>query len=191
MASSKRFGISIFLIGVVLAAGCWSWLITRKLIPLDVPISLAPGHFHSPDFKLNLNSGYFIEIEVTKAPFLKQLDCWMWGCYGTPTIIKAHWALSHSGHLELTGASDDTNGASGNLGVVGRKIGYFRGSDGVYDLEIDTLSDASILNAGNPRLKVEADGEGYKRLERLYIELLIIPALLIIVGGTLILRSAQ
>ena len=47
----------------------------------------------------------------------------------------------------------------------------------------------AVLNAGRPRLKVEADGEGSNRMGRLYDEMFILPGLLIIVAATFIFLS--
>jgi biopolymer transport protein ExbD len=189
MRSSGRIGIAILLAGVALYAGSRYWMATRKLIALDVPISLSRGHIRTEEFDINLDSGYYVEIEVEKTPSLGNLDCLMWGCYETPAILRAQWTLSNAGQVELSGSSDATNGGSGNLGTVGRKVGYFRCSGGRYRLDLDVLSDTSVLNTGNPRLKVEADGEGYNYLGRLYDELPIVPGMLVVVGGTLLLLS--
>ena len=104
-------------------------------------------------------------------------------------ILRAQWTLSNAGQVDLSGSSDATNGGSGNLGTVGRKVGYLRCSGGRYRLDLDVLSDTSVLNTGNPRLKVEADGEGYNYLGRLYDELPIVPGMFVVVGGTLLLLS--
>ena len=189
MRSSGRIGIAILLAGVALYAGCRYWLTTRKLIALDMPISLSRGQLSTEEFGINLDSGYYVEIEVEKTPSLGNLECLMWGCYDTPAILKAQWTLSSAGQVELSGSSDRTNGASGNLGAVGRDVGYFRCSGGRQRLDVEVLSDTTILNAGNPRLKVEADGEGYDRVNRLYDELPLVPGMLVVIGGTLVLLS--
>ena len=77
------------------------------------------------------------------------------------------------------------------MGTVGRKVGYFRSSGGRYKLDVDVLSDTSFLNTGNPRLKVESDGEGHYLIHRLYVELPIVSWMLVLIGGTLFWRSKQ
>ncbi len=179
------------LAGGALYLGSMYWLETRKLIALDVPVSLSRGHIRTEEFSINLDSGYYIEIEVEETPSLGNLECLMWGCYETPAILKARWALSRAGQVELSGSSDDVNGGSGNVGTVGRKVGYFRSSGGRYKLDVDVLSDTSFLNTGNPRLKVESDGEGHYLIHRLYVELPIVSWMLVLIGGTLFWRSKQ
>jgi hypothetical protein len=182
----------MILAGLALGVGSISWLVTRKRVPLDIPISLSRGHVRTQEFGINLNSGYYIEIEVDRAPSLDNLECQMWGCYEempaslevqrVPAVLRVQWVLSSAGHVEPSGRSDDINGGSGHLGVVGRKVGYFSSSGGQYRLDVDVLSDTSVLNKGNPRLKVEADGEGYNRLSRLNENLPIVPGMVVVVG---------
>lgn len=187
--SSARIGIVLIFAGVALYVGSRYWLETRTLVALDTPVSLSRGHIRSQEFDINLNSGYYVSIEVEKSPALNNLECLMRGCYETPAILKAQWALSKAGRVELSGSSDGTNGESPRWGTVGRDVGYFRCSGGRYRLDVDVLSDTSILNAGNPRLRVVADGEGYNHLNRLYDELSLIPGMLVVIGGTLLLLS--
>jgi hypothetical protein len=68
-----RSAFGVLLIGITLATGCWVWLRTRTLIPLNVPIALSRGHLKSQKFSLNLDSGCYIEIEVYQV-----LDNWSW-----------------------------------------------------------------------------------------------------------------
>ena len=51
------------------------------------------------------------------------------------------------------------------------------------------LSDTAMLNAGNPRLKVEADGNGYNRISGQYDLLPFGPLILVVIGGTVLLLS--
>jgi len=201
MSSPRRVATAVVLAGLALAIASIFWLSTRKLVPLDIPISLSRGHVRTEEFGINLNSGYYIEIEVEKALSLDNLECQMWGCYEekpaslevqrVPAILRAQWVLSSAGNIKLSGHSEEIDGASGNLGVVGSKVGYFLSSGGRYRLDVDVLSDTSVLNKGNPRLKVEADGEGYNRLSRLNETLAIIPGMVVVVGLALLLLSCS
>lgn len=191
MLSSRQLGVAALVSGIILAVACWVWLRTRRLVPLNIPISMSRGYVKSQEFRPNLDSGYYIEIEVSKSSSFKNLDCLMWGCYGSPAIINARWKLSTLSRVVLSGNSEDVNGGSGNLGTVGRKIGHFKNLEKPLQIEVDVLSDASVLNLGNPRLKVEADGDGYNHLGRLYIELFILPGLLLALGGALLFLKAS
>jgi biopolymer transport protein ExbD len=189
MPLQRRIAIAVFIAGLTLGAGSVSWLSTRKLVPLDTPVSLSRGHISSAEFSTNLDSGYDVEIEVDKTPALPGLHCLMGGCYETPAIVVAQWELSSGSRIESFGSTASTNGNSGNLDVVGRKVGYFKSRGGRYTVNLDMLSDASILNIGKPRLKVEADGDGYNRLSRLREVLFSITAILVAIGSSLLLLS--
>lgn len=192
MQSSRKLGIALILGGIGWFLGHAYWITTRKRIPLDVPISLSRGHIETDDFQVNLASGYDVEIEVENTAALPNLECLMWGCYESPAALRARWTLSSTrGRPEGSGSTDQTNGGSGLIGTVGRKIGYFRSSGGRYRLDLDVLSDTAMLNAGNPRLKVEADGNGYNRISAHYDLLPFGPLILAVIGGTLLLLSRE
>jgi biopolymer transport protein ExbD len=62
-------------------------------------------------------------------------------------------------------------------------LGIVRFSGGRYRLDIDVLSDTSVLNKGNPRLRIEADWAGYNRRSELYDELSMVSGMLVLMGG--------
>jgi hypothetical protein len=189
MQSSRKLGVALLLAGIGWFLGHAYWIATRTRIPLDMPISLSRGHIRTDDFQVNLASGYYVEIEVQNTPTLPNLECLMWGCYESPAALRAQWTLLSTRGAEGSGSTDHTNGASGLIGTVGRKVGYFRSTGGRYRLDLDVLSDTAMLNAGNPRLKVEADGNGYNRISGHYDLLPFGPLILVVIGGTLLLLS--
>ena len=186
MQSSRKLGVSLILAGIGCFLGHAWWITTRTRIPLDVPISLSRGHIRTDDFQINLASGYDVEIEVQKIAALPNLECLMWGCYDTPAALSARWTLLSTRGAAGSGSTDQTNGGSGLIGAVGRKIGYFRSNAETYRLDLDVLSDTALLNVGNPRLKVEADGNGYNRISRHYGLLPFGPLMLVAIGVTLL-----
>ena len=186
--SPRKVGITLLCAGIVLYAGCRYWLETRTLIALDMPISLSRGHITSADFPINLKSGYYIAIGVERDAAPKNVECLMWGCYDTPAILNVQWTLSSPKGTEASGSSNNSNGGSGNIGIVGRKVGNFVCAKRRYRLNADILNDASILNEGRPRLKVIADGSGYNQVHRAYEGLSLFSGLLIIVGATLVFK---
>lgn len=189
MSSSRRVAVSVILTGMALFAGSIAWLATRKLVALDVPMSLSRGHIRSEEFSINLHSSYYIEIEVDGSSAPGNVECLMLGCNGTPSTLKARWALSSAGQTEVSGSSDNIDGESGALQTVERKIGYFESSGGRFILNVDVLSDSSVLNKGKPRLKVEADEDGYNYLSRMREGLPILPGIVVVVGVVLLLLS--
>jgi hypothetical protein len=63
---TKLVGITFVVAGFALY-GAWTiWLSTRTERPVDIPISMEMGHIRTPEFKINLNALYLIEIEVQK-----------------------------------------------------------------------------------------------------------------------------
>lgn len=191
--SLKRVALAFILGGVVLYAGSQYWLATRKLVPLDIPISLSRGHIRTPEFSINMDSGYDIAIEVTRIPSAGSLECLMLGCYKTPAILKAEWTLSIGGQAESSGSSDGMNGDSSYMDSVGRVVGNFKSSGGRHRLNVDVLSDLSILNEGEPRLKIQADGDACRRLDDLRKDLPVVSGMLVSIGGIMLvlLRSKR
>lgn len=178
--------MALIFAGAALYAGSRCWLATRKLVVLDVPISLSRGHITTREFSINLDSGYLMEIEVKRAPSPENLNCRMWGCPGTPDILRVRWTLSSAGQVEASGNSDGLDGRCFRNGMVGRYVGRFRSSGGRHRLDIDVLSDTAALNQGNPSLTVAADDEGYGRLSGLSFALTADSCMLIVVGGALL-----
>jgi len=184
--ASGKLGLALVLAGFALYLGARYWMATRTLIALDMPISLAKGHVRSEEFNINLASDYYVQIEVEKNGDIEKLECMMWGCYDTPAILKARWVLSGSNGPEVSGEADTINGGSGGFGVVGRVIGHFGTSGGRGKLNVEILSDARVLDAGKPRLKIEAAGTGYNYISTMYERSLITTGVLILVGSSLL-----
>jgi hypothetical protein len=84
---------------------------------------------------MNLDSGYYIAIEVRKSPAPGKIEYLMWGCYKTPAILRAQRDLSGAAQVELSGKSDQTNGCSRRLGHGRTQIGLLLlGADGCFAL---------------------------------------------------------
>ena len=178
--SLKRVAIGFVVVGVTLYADSQYWLATRKLVPLDIPISLSRGHIRTPEFRINLDSRYHLEIEVEWQASMGDIDCLLWGCYERSGILKMQWTLSGAGQVESSGSGDDMmRGDSFSL------------SGGRHRLDLDVLSDASILNSAHPRLRVQANGDAYRRLGDLYDELPIVSGMLVAIGVALLWLSRE
>jgi hypothetical protein len=59
-----RIGVALILIAAAIYGGWEWWMATRTWVPLDMPVSLAQGHIRSPEFKINLDAGFWIFVEV-------------------------------------------------------------------------------------------------------------------------------
>lgn len=184
--SLKRVAIAFILGGVVLYAGSQYWLATRKLVPLDIPISLSRGHIRTPEFSINLDAVYVIAIEV-EGPSGDSLQCLMWGCDEATSILRAQWALSSDGQVEVTGKREGGDaGPSSKWNPVGRYLGAFRSDGGRYRLDVEVLSDASAVNAGNPRLRVEACPYARGEIGAMYRDQPIVFGVFVIIGGIML-----
>jgi hypothetical protein len=184
--SLKRVAIAFILAGVVLYAGSQYWLATRKLVPLDIPVSLSRGHIRTPEFSINLDAVCVIAIEV-EGPSGDSLQCLMWGCDEATSILMAQWALSSDGQVEVTGKRDGGDGGpSGKWNPVGRYLGAFRSDGGRHRLDVEVLSDAGTVNAGNPRLRVEACPYARGEIGAMYRDQPIVFGMLVIIGGIML-----
>jgi len=91
----KWYGYALILLGVILYAGLTWWMDPRALVPLDLRVSLRPGHNRSQDFTISLQGDYFLELESTN------LNCY-WGVGQRSPI---HWQAFRSGRLVAEGYS--------------------------------------------------------------------------------------
>jgi hypothetical protein len=163
---NRLFAIGIVLIitgGVV--HGSWViWTETRNLSPIDMPISVTPGHIQTPEFKINMDAVYMIEISADKDKFpSNSLHCLLGykfldsDCADTPSVIKAKWKVLSQGNFVAEGSSDDPHGGAFMDRTIARSIGSFDGQDGsTYKVDVDILADGSKLSGGNPHLRIDA-----------------------------------
>lgn len=151
-------------LGALLYGG-WLFLWnTRIKKPVDIPVSMSPGHIRTPEFRTSLGP-YMVEIaaDQNKIPpdtlfcllGYTQLDS---QCPNTPSVVEASWVLSSDGAVVASGSSkgDDSGGGSVMDDGIARSIGTFHGENGRrYVLDVDILADGSKLASGNPRLQVQ------------------------------------
>jgi hypothetical protein len=132
--------------------------------PVDIPLSMYPGHIRTLEFRIN-SGPYIVEIaaDQNKIPpdtlfcllGYNQLDS---QCLNTPSVVEASWVLSSGGAVMASGSSDDDGSGGGSVmdDGIGRSIGRFDGESGRrYALDVDILADGSKLAPGNPRLQVQ------------------------------------
>ena len=171
MKPSKLTWSGIALI-VVPASIFAAWCIradTRINKPIDMPIAMTPGHVRTPDFKVNTNRLFTIEIVSRKTIPFDALNCLL----GTSlfaqspceqqSVISATWTLSSNGATVAQGTSEtDPSGVWSNDHVA-REIGSFRGESGRhYMLDVNVLTDGTALSATVPHLKIEVHPQYYE-----------------------------
>jgi hypothetical protein len=161
-------GLIFVLLGIGSYVSWAVWLHTRVTRPVYLPMSMTTGHFRTPEFKVNLNAPYTIEVEVEKKniPF-DTLNCLLGTsmgptsselreCDSKPSVLRASWVLTSEGQTVAQGSTDyHRSGVWGN-DTIARGLGGFQSQSGrQYVLDVDLLSDGASLAPGNPRLKVE------------------------------------
>jgi hypothetical protein len=153
-------GLSLILLGIA-ALGVWvCWAATRIWMPLNEPISLSPGHIRTPEFKINVESAYQIEVEVNRGFDFWGVPCLIGGdqCHGDSGVLAVSWSLSSGGRSVANGASENGDRNIQWKATMGRVVGGFNAEKGSHVLDVDVLQDGSRLNAGAPRLVVSEAG---------------------------------
>jgi hypothetical protein len=189
-----KVGQGLVLTGI--AAICvWAlWSETRTWVPVDVPVSLTVGQMRTSEFKINQNALYEIAIDAERNIPYQTLNC-MLGvediyperCKGTPSVIRASWVLTSNGAIVAHGSSDESKGGAWSV-TVSRDIGSFRLEKGKrYVLDVDILTDGTILQTTHPRLKVGVHPEYYQ--ENMFMSLFVtaFAGILGIIGAVLLL----
>jgi biopolymer transport protein ExbD/TolR len=142
-------GIALIVVSTAAPIGYKHWLATRTFVPLDMPVSLSPGHIKTADFYINLKQLYYIDLRVD-SPFGYLEGCQLWG---PASVAKARLTLFRDG--KMLGQAEGANY---------RFPSFYADKEGLYSLDIEVLSDASCLNAGHPRIAVETDPSYYDEL---------------------------
>jgi len=167
-------GIIAFTVGAVVSGGWNIWVMTRTVLPIDIPVSVVPSHVRTKEFKVNLKRLYIISIEAKKRIPFDTLNCLLGvstdpgnvlgKTCNRPSVVNARWVLTSGGSVVSTGKSDDAppGGGWGNE-TIARTIGRFEGQGGRrYVLDVEFLSDGSALAVTDPHLKVEVTAAYYE-----------------------------
>jgi hypothetical protein len=138
----KRLPVSFWFGAVIFCAGatsfCWmaTWLQSRTWVPVDMLVSLAPGHTRTGPFKINLKADYDVRIDYNYAA-VGPSDC-HWD------KVKGRWSLYRNGiHIK---DYDDPLPYSW--------LFDFDADEGTYDLELQIDSDTGCMDAGHPHLRI-------------------------------------
>jgi biopolymer transport protein ExbD len=155
-----RIGIGLILASVGLFGGWRWWMVTRTWVPLDMPISLARGHIRSPEFKINLDAGFWVRIEVETEADDTGVTCLLG--YNSDYCLKngageleANWTLSDSGKIVAHGSTGSFLGWLPWRSTKARGLGSFEVPAGDhYVLDLDMPEDHSRFDVGHPRLVI-------------------------------------
>lgn len=158
--------------GIAIYAGWNAWMKTRRLVPLDTPVSWSAGQTVHSTFRLNFSGTYLIQIEAEQTLPAEQLDCLMalegnaTECKGTASAVAATWIVSSEGLDVARGSSTEPHSAPTQTTGVTRVIGEFQGRAGqAYDLRVNFTSGGQSLGTAHPRLKVAVASIAYSDLD--------------------------
>ena len=141
-----RIGIGLILLGWAANAGVDRCTNTWIVHPVDMPVSLAAGHIHTGPFRVNLKADYWVVVHTNYESVFDHRKCDPY-----PTL-QTKWVLYRDGMIvDRLEQPSPINWPSG-----------FSASPGVYDLDVEVLSDFSCLDPGHPRLRVIAITENYE-----------------------------
>lgn len=163
-----RIGVLVPLLGAAWF-GAWNWwYATRIYVPLDVSISLSPSHIQTADFAINIQSKYSILIDIHSRS--DDLACLLGArhCENGHSVLRLSWSLSKRGKVIATGSSDGhSDPYYWGTADVGREVGSFDLGSGRYQLDLNILDDASVLNDQSPHLIVFDNGYAGVRADEL------------------------
>lgn len=141
-------GLALSVLGIAGRAGIQNWMGTRIAHPVDLPVSLAAGHIHTGPFRLNLYASYMV--------YLQPGTDWRWQ-QAHPECnpyrrLQTRWVLYQNG--KSVDRLDQP--------IVLPWPSGFDAGPGVYDLDVEVLTDFSCLDSIPPHLQVIAMTENYE-----------------------------
>jgi len=185
-----RIGLVLILAAAAIYGGYEWWMATRTWVPLDMPVSVAPGHIRSPEFKINLDAGFWIFVEVETKPDPQGVACLIgyrddYCRKNAVSELRASWTLSDSGRVVAQGSTEKYPAVRGGMVTKARGLGDFVVPPGRhYVLDVDILDGGSRFDAGHPRLWIAQSY--YWQFEDLGTPLLLLAALLAQIGAVLL-----
>jgi len=193
LSRSGWVGLALVLVGIALPLGWQRWWDTRTWVALDMPISLARGHIKSNEFEINLQGGYRIYIEVERKFDYEGVPCLLGlgfpECRNSPGIVKATWSVLDGAQEIARGYSEGKGGHYGDV-TMGRDLGwFFAGESRHYVLNLNVLEDGSRLDAGHPRLIVQAEYWPYWKYESYWTNIVLLALVLGSAGAAVLIAS--
>jgi hypothetical protein len=176
--STARPALALLVLGLAIYFPSYFWIKSRSLVPLDVPMSLAPGHIETGEFQINLEGNFFVYADTR--------NLGDWNCRYLDRVRSHSFVLSSGRKSPLTGASKDDRGDA----VVGSYLGYFHATPGRYSLSVEILSPTSDFNYCNPHLEVDISTAEYYEWEALQSNLRASAAICEFVGIAMLLFYA-
>ena len=155
LPSTARAGIFSLGTGILVFASVYAWSVTRTLDPIDIPITLAPGHIHTGDFKINVEASFSVQIR-----FLEGANP---ACSETRELqTRRLTSLSTQAIPRPTANAPGEDDANVTRGIY---LGTFFTEPGQYNLDLEVLSSTQNFDACRPRLQIEANPYDYNHLD--------------------------
>jgi hypothetical protein len=140
-----RVGLGLTLLGIASFICIQSWMATRTFTAVDMLVSLAPGRIQTGPFHINVKGGYQVWLGSDEyVPIDPQCVSY--------NLFKARWDLHHNGQVV----------ASWDEGFVNTYMGGFDSEKGIYDLDLQVLSDGSCLSPRHPKLRIYTNKSEYE-----------------------------
>ena len=172
MQLKTKAGLALVALGLgILGAWDW-WTKTRIFTPLRVPLPLTAGESISPEFKINYDATYLIEIEVQKTLPSETLHCLLGleadttRCKELPLPVALSWTLTNKDQVIKRGSSSELHTVPAETGTVSRVVGEFQGKAGQkYYLQAAITTDDTPLASADPHLKITVASIAYTDLQ--------------------------
>jgi biopolymer transport protein ExbD len=144
LPGTVRVGLFALCLGIAVFGLVSYWVNTRTLVPLDIPVTLAPGHIRASNIKINIETEFY--VSVYSPPGGEQ------ACYELSSL-RTRWLTPVEGQAIPI---HDTEGAIPGGVTPGDNLGAFQGEPGHYNLDIEVLSATQFLDSCHPRLQIAA-----------------------------------
>jgi hypothetical protein len=137
---------------------------------VDIPLSLAVGTVHTPEFSPRKTSWHWIMIQAEKPLPTRQMRCMMavaddspesWkDCPLSDRLLRADWTVWEDGQMASSGSSTTHADDAYTTDNIFKFLGKFPALAGhKYVLEVKFTNDGTPLNVANPHLIVTKIGE--------------------------------
>jgi biopolymer transport protein ExbD len=141
-ASSVRPGLIVLTIAIAIYAIPIRWIETRRFTPLDTPVSISNGHFRTGEFKINLDSQYFVAFYRPDFANPEYSNC------ASEALTNSKWTVFKNGKAIVISAPAAPGEQPWN------RIDYFATGPGTYSIEVEVLPGAECLNVARMQLVV-------------------------------------
>jgi biopolymer transport protein ExbD len=180
LPGTARAGLLALCAGFLIYGPVYYWVNSRTLVPLDIPVTLAPGHIRSGDFKINVDAYFSIEVAF---PFpWSSPECHY------PEGLKTRQLSTIGGQpISVSGAPPNATG----LAIEGPYLGEFHGVPGVYNLDLEVLSDTKSVDHCQPSLRVTARYDAFAERDSILSFWFFFCSTCVLFGVSLLLVSAS